>query len=114
MANAKKSIKPIPQSMRGKKRYIYFELISDRKLASGEVSKLLWNSFLRLYGEFGSAEIKFWFIEFADGKGIIRCAHDKVDKAKAAILFLKESENFGIMPKILRVSGSLKKIRSTM
>ena len=113
MANTKKKTKPIPLSMRGKKRYVYFELESETKLSKSAVSKSLWKCFLELYGSLGTAEIKYWFIDFHNGKGILRCAHNEVEKAKTAVVFMKSVDGIPVTPKILLVSGSLKKIKSS-
>ncbi len=113
MKQVKKSIKPIPLSYRGKKRYILFELISEKRLNEKDVSRELWNTFLRLFGEVGCAKAKIWPILF-DGKknrGIIRCANEGVEEAKAAILFLRDVNGVGVIPRILLVSGSLKKLK---
>lgn len=112
MANTKKKTKPIPLSMRGKKRYVYFELDSEEKLSKSAVSKALWKCFIDLYGSLGTAETKFWFIDFYNKKGILRCAHTEVEKAKTAVLFMKEADRITVKPKILRVSGSLKKLKT--
>ncbi|MFH1239686.1 MAG: Rpp14/Pop5 family protein [Candidatus Diapherotrites archaeon] len=113
MANIKKKTKPIPLSMRGKKRYVYFELDSEKKPSKSSVSKALWNCFIDLYGSLGTAEIKFWFVDFHNGKGILRCAHTEVEKAKTAVLFMKSVDGCAVTPKILRVSGSLKKLKTS-
>ena len=112
MKNVKKSLKPIPPTLRGKKRYVLFELACDKKLSSPRVSDALWKTFLRIYGEFGAGEMKLWMIEFGNGKGIIRCAHNRVEQAKAGILFLTEVDGVPVIPKTLKTSGSLKKIRT--
>ena len=77
------------------------------------VSKALWKCFIDLYGSLGTAEIKFWFIDFHNGKGILRCAHTEVEKAKTAVLFMKDVDGIFVTPKILLVSGLLKKLKSS-
>ncbi len=112
MKNVKKSIKPIPPTMRGKKRYISFELIGGEKLSENEISKAVWENFLKLYGEVGVARQKIWMIEFKKGKGIIRCANETTEEVKAGLLFLKKVSSMSVNPKITLVSGSLKKLRA--
>ena len=113
MKQVKKSIKPIPSSYRGKKRYILFELISEKKLNEKDVSRELWHNFLRLFGSIGCAKAKIWFILFdtKKNKGIIRCANETVEEVKAGLLFLKDVKGAAVIPKILLVSGSIKKLK---
>jgi ribonuclease P/MRP protein subunit POP5 len=109
----KKSLKPIPLSLRGKKRYIEFELITESSLKEKDVSQAVWQSLLQNFGEFGTAKQKPWLISFNSktSKGIIRCAHDKVDEVKTGLLFVKKVKNVKVVPKIIRVSGSVKKLK---
>ncbi|MFH1586961.1 MAG: Rpp14/Pop5 family protein [Candidatus Diapherotrites archaeon] len=111
MKNVKKGIKPIPPTMRGKKRYINFELIGGEKLGENEVSKAVWDVFLKLYGEVGVARQKIWMIEFKKGNGILRCSNETTEEVKAGLLFLKKVASTAVNPKITLVSGSLRKLR---
>ena len=114
MAEIKKKLKPIPLSLRGKKRYVEFELISDSALNEKDVSFAVWQTLLQNFGEFGVASIKPWLISFnaKTGKGIVRCAHDKTIELKAGLMFLKKVKNTKVVPKIVRVSGSIKKLKT--
>lgn len=113
MSQKKKSIRPIPPTYRGKKRYILFELISEKRLNEKDFSRELWNNFLRLFGEVGCARAKIWLVIFNEkkNKGIIRCANEHSEEVKAGLLFLKEIKGAKAIPKILLVSGSLKKLK---
>ena len=116
MTQQKKSIRPIPPTYRGKKRYILFELSSKKKINEKGLSRELWNNFLRLFGEAGCAKAKIWLILFDEKKnrGIIRCSNEYCEEVKSGLLFLREIKGAGVIPKILLVSGSLKKLKEKM
>ncbi len=110
MANEKISLNPIPLSLRGKKRYIKFELICKEKLIERDVSIALWKQFLQLFGELGTAKQKIWLVKFDSEKnqGVLRCALEEVEQVKAGLLFLKEVKGITVIPFILTVSGTIK------
>ena len=108
MKNVKTSLKPIPLSMRGKKRYVSFQLLTERKLEEKEVSQAIWQTLLQLYGEVGTARMKPWLASFSGDKGVLRCALASVEEAKAGLLFLEKVGQTKVSPKILKVSGSVK------
>lgn len=116
MSNIKKGISPIKATLRGKKRYILFELISEGKIAEKDLGNKLWENFLSLFGEEGCAKRRIWFIKFDEKRkaGIVRCGHKYVEDLKIAILFLKNVKGTAVIPKILSVSGSLKKLKGKM
>lgn len=113
MSIVKKAISPIKPTLRGKKRYVLFELISNEKIAEYDVKNELNRVFMRLFGEFGVAERRIWFIKFDEARkaGIARCGHKYAEDAKAAILFLKEVKGKAVIPRIKSVSGSVHKLK---
>ncbi|MBU0662077.1 MAG: Rpp14/Pop5 family protein [Candidatus Diapherotrites archaeon] len=112
MPAIKKRVKPIPLSMRGKKRYISFELHAERALRESDVSKALWDAMLSLYGSVGTARNKFWLMKWdARGNfGIVRCALGHEDEIKTGILFVKEVTGVSVLPKTLKTSGSISQL----
>lgn len=110
----KLSLKPIPLSLREKKRYIVFELISKNKFNFRDVRSELNRTLFDLFGEKGFSELSFNFILFNEknNKGIIRCRHIETEKAKTGILFLREINSIHVIPRIIRTSGSLKKAKT--
>lgn len=108
----KKSLNPVPSSLRGKKRYVLFRLSSSKNLSMKEVENALWNLFFELFGEVGTARQKLWLIGFNSkkGLGILRCSLDHTEEVKAGILFFKEVSGLSVVPEIVRVSGSLSKL----
>jgi ribonuclease P/MRP protein subunit POP5 len=114
MPNTKKSMKPIPSSMRGKKRYILAELQCEHSLPEKEVQDALWKTFHRLYGELGTAQQKLWFVKFSakNNRFIVRCALERTDEVRAGMLFIKEVAGCKVIPKTILTSGSMAKLKS--
>ncbi|MFH1391641.1 MAG: Rpp14/Pop5 family protein [Candidatus Diapherotrites archaeon] len=112
MADKKKSLKPIPPTLRGKKRYVKFELISDQTLKEENVKKAIWSIFRGVFGEKGIAEQKLWVVKWNSVKnqGILRCSHTEEENVKTGLLFLKNVDKQETIPLILKVSGSLTKL----
>ena len=109
-------MKPIPSSMRGKKRYILFKLDATKKLKPQAVSDAIWEAMLTLHGTAGTAKYRFWFLDFksGSGKGIVRCAHDAVEEVKSALLFVEKVGTVNVMPQTLLTSGSMAKLKSKL
>lgn len=109
-----KKPKPLPPTMRIKKRYIFFQLSSEKPLNLREVNLALMKEFSYLFGSHGLSKMNLQLIEFNGftGKGILRCSRNKLEEAKTGLLFIKTITGSAVSPKILKVSGTLKKLRS--
>ena len=111
MAEKKKSLKPIPPTLRGKKRYIKFELVCDSLLHEGDVKKGLFAVFSELFGSKGIAEQKLWLVKSMGGnKFIVRCSLAKEPEVRAGLLFLSKIAGKPVIPIIMAVSGSIAKL----
>ena len=111
--NQKANLKPIPSTIRGKKRYVLFELHSDSRLRANDVNDALWAVLLKLFGEKGVAGQKLWLVVWDEktGKGIARCSNNKVEELKEGILFLKEVKGVKVVPRTISTSGSMLKLK---
>ena len=112
MKNVKKGLNPIPLSLRGKKRYISFSLECDKPLNEAQVSEAIWKALLQMYGEVGTAKQKPWLASFSRNKGVLRCSHDSVEEVKAGMLFVEKVGETKVIPRILKVSDSVKGAKS--
>lgn len=110
----KKSMNPIPLSLRDKKRYLVFELVAEKNLFGKDVNFALKNHFLKLFGELGLSKMNYQFISFKEKskKGILKCRHLAVDDLKAGVLLLKEVNGVKVIPKTLKASGTAKKAKT--
>ena len=112
MVNTK--LKPVLPSLREKKRYLVFEVISKEKINDFEpVSSAIWNCSLQFLGQLGTAKAGIiplankWDSEVQ--RGIIKVGHKHVDALKAALVFADKIDNHEVIFRSLGVSGILRK-----
>ena len=112
MVNTK--LKPILPSLREKKRYLVFEVISKEKVKDIDaVSSAILQASLQFLGQFGAAKAGIvvlnnkWDAE--KQRGIMKVSHKHVDDVKASLVFAKKIENKDAIIRSLGVSGILKK-----
>lgn len=113
MAVIKKRVKALPSSMRGKKRYVLFELLAEKPLSAALVEKAISQKFAQIFGSKGVAEQKLHFIGFYGEKnlGILKCSLEKSEDCKAGLLFLQGIAGIAAIPRVVSVSGSAKKLK---
>ncbi len=113
MTKVKKFVNPIPRVLRGKKRYLKFAFLSLKSFSEKSVWSSVMSVFFQLFGEVGLANQKLWFVSWNQDKceGIIRCSHDSVEHVKAGLLFVQEIDSDKVIPVLLKVSGSIKKLK---
>ncbi|MEM4263677.1 MAG: Rpp14/Pop5 family protein [Candidatus Woesearchaeota archaeon] len=106
-------LKPILPSLREKKRYVVFEIISKTKIDFTAASKAIWNSILNFAGTKGAAEAGIWVMNDKFNKekqkGIIKTSHKSIDLLKAALALIKEIEGKAAIVRSIAVSGILNK-----
>ncbi|MBI4148246.1 ribonuclease P [Candidatus Woesearchaeota archaeon] len=110
--NKRPSLRLIP-SLREKKRYLAFEVISQKPVASALVSSTVNQAFVSLHGELGaaSAGIHIPAALVQNKRGIIRVNHASLDLARASLCMV---QRIGAEPCVVRsvgASGSLKKAK---
>ena len=112
MVNTK--IKPILPTLRKKKRYIAFEVISRGKITDFEpVSREIMRAAHHCLGMFSMADAGIiplankWDAE--KQRGILKVNHKQVDAVKASFVFANKVNDREIIVKSLGVSGILKK-----
>ena len=112
MVNTK--LKPILPSLREKKRYLVFEVISKDKVTGfDEVSNAIMESALGFLGQLGAAKAGIlplankWNPELQ--RGIIKVGHKHVDGLRASLAYATKIGNREAIFRSLGVSGILKK-----
>jgi len=104
---------PIPPTLREKRRYIHFQVVSEADASESDVKHAAYNSIISFLGEYGSAKANPKFIEYdpKTRKGIVKCTHTELELVKAALALVSELNNKPACFRLLRVSGTLKTIR---
>ena len=107
--------KPLPSSLRGRRRYIAYQVLSEDKFIFQDLTNSIWHSLLNLLGELGSAEADLWVAKnIYDEKRqiwVIRCSHDKVEQVRAALALIERIGDIRVIVKVLGISGSIKAAR---
>lgn len=113
LMNIKTNLKPIPLTMRGKKRYVLFQLIEGQGMNESSVRSALKSLLEGLFGVVGLAKQRFWFILWnpETGRGILRVSLQQLDEVKLAILFVQSINGKKVIPRVLKTSGSVKKLK---
>lgn len=105
---------------RERKRYLVFEVISEREIDKRELLKEIWRSVYSLYGDVGASESKLWLIGYekkkdgdtgidvSEGMGIQRCAHDKVKEVRAALACIHSVNEARVGIRVVGISGTIK------
>ncbi|MBL7100619.1 MAG: ribonuclease P protein component 2 [Nanoarchaeota archaeon] len=100
-------------SLREKKRYIVYEVKTDKKLNFDEVKQELEKKMLQFLGELGYGKAGVIILdEWTDNKGIIRTSTKSVDQVKTALTMVEKINNQKTMIKTIGVSGILNKAKN--
>ncbi len=107
-------IKAILPSLREKKRYLAFGILSKGRIKDfSSVSDAIWHGMLSFNGTKGAAQAGIWVLpekyNLAAQKGIIKVNHKQVDSLKAGLATVQEMEGMPVIVRSLGVSGSIKK-----
>ena len=113
---AKAKIKPLLPSLREKKRYLAYEVMSNHRFNDAvHVSKAILDASNEFLGALGMA--KGGMIPLNDQwneemqKGIMRVNNKHVDDLKASLIFVKNMEGKEVIVKSVGASGILKKLQ---
>jgi ribonuclease P/MRP protein subunit POP5 len=110
----KTKLKPVLPSLREKKRYIVFEVITKEKINSAElVSNTIWKCSLQLLGQLGTAKAGLMVLNNKWNpqlqRGVIKVSHKHVDAVKAALTFADKINDTDVIFRSVGVSGILRK-----
>jgi ribonuclease P/MRP protein subunit POP5 len=110
-------IKPILPSLREKKRYLAFEVLSEEKIPNPQgVIQAIQKACQEYLGAMGMANAGIIILQDTYNKdlqrGIIRVSNKMVDHLRAALCFVKEIDNKKVIVRSVGVSGILKKAKN--
>jgi ribonuclease P/MRP protein subunit POP5 len=108
----------LPPSLRERKRYLVFEVLSEREIAKRELVEEINDAIYSLYGDVGASKSRIWLIAYKKkkdvdtgtdvGVGILRCAHDKVEEVRAALACIHSVNEARIGIRVIKISGTIK------
>jgi len=109
-----RELKPILPSLREKKRYLAFEVISKKAINDfAQVSNAIMHASFQFLGQLGAAKAGIitlpnkWNTELQ--RGIIKVSHRHVDALRAALIFADKIDNNDAIFRSVGVSGILNK-----
>ena len=107
-----KKIKSVLPSLREKKRYLVFEIISKNNIKSfSEISSLILQSSLKFLGEVETAKAGIWLLpdkwNQKKQKGMIKVNNKYVDKLRTALTLIKSFKRQQVIIKSVGVSGMI-------
>ena len=109
----KRKFKPVLPSMREKKRYLVFEVLSNGKISFDEVYNAIINGAMSFIGQLGMAKAGIIVLEDKWNekmqRGILKVSHKSVDALRASLLFITKIGNEPVIVKSVGLSGILKK-----
>ena len=108
-----KRLKPVLPSLREKKRYLVFEVLSKHSVDFRSAIGAINNAVLKFQGYLGAAKAG---IVALDNKwnqekqqGIIKVSRKSIDDVRASLIFANKINNHDVIIKSIGVSGILKK-----
>jgi len=101
-------VKPILPSLREKKRYLVFEVLSKDSLNFSALNDAIYDSCFNYLGDLGMAKAGILTMKdkYSNNKGIIRVNHKNTENLKSALMLINKKD---VLIRTLGVSGILKK-----
>ncbi|MFC1728149.1 Rpp14/Pop5 family protein [Nanoarchaeota archaeon] len=107
-----KRMKPILPTLREKKRYLAFEILSENKINDPKkVSEAIWESSLDFLGTDGASQAGIWVLpdKYKNQKGILKVGHRYVEKLRTCLALIKTIGKKPVVVRTIGISGILKK-----
>jgi len=109
-----KRIKPLLPTLKEKKRYLAFEVISDEKLTFNQIANQIQDKSKEYLGLKGTANAGIQILKetFQKNKGVIRVNHKYVHDLKSSFLLIKKIDGKNAVIKSLGLSGTINKMKN--
>ncbi|BAM69865.1 MAG: Rpp14/Pop5 family protein [Methanothermobacter thermautotrophicus] len=109
-------MKILPPTLRVPRRYIAFEVISERELSREELVSLIWDSCLKLHGECETSNFRLWLMklwrfDFPDAvrvRGILQCQRGYERRVMMALTCAHHHSGVRVAIHILGLSGTIR------
>jgi ribonuclease P/MRP protein subunit POP5 len=100
-------MKTIP-TLREKKRYLAFKIISEEPINRRELTGELLDSICLLFGDTGASEINPALMSYDGRYGILRCQKDRTSDTRAALACINRVRGGRVSIMVLGISGTVK------
>ncbi|HHE36466.1 MAG TPA: hypothetical protein ENL16_01475 [Candidatus Woesearchaeota archaeon] len=107
----KHKVNPLKPSMREKKRYVAYEIMSDKPVRGGD--KALIRRINELLGVFSTSKAGVMSVKYnnARQRGVLRVDRKFVDHIRSCFVMIKHLNNEEVLIRTLRVSGMINKLK---
>jgi len=98
-------------TLKEKKRYLAFDVISEREQSFPDVSKAIWSAVCSFVGMRGAAAMGLHLFaeKYNNQQGILKVAHTHVDAINASLALVTTIHNEPVIIRSLGASGVLRK-----
>ena len=103
-------MKVLLPSLKEKKRYLAFEIISENKFSGKEIKNAVEKNALNFMGTLDYGKAGVMMLKNYTNKGILRVNNKFVDKLKVSLMMIKEISNKKVTFKTIRTSGMINKL----
>jgi len=112
----KRKTKPLLPSLRERKRYLAYEIISEQRFYDAvEISKAISDAAKEFLGALLTAKAGILTLDdqFNSNlqKGILRVNHKRLDDLKSSLIFIKKIKESDVIVRSIGASGILKKTK---
>ena len=112
----KTKFKPVLPSLREKKRYLVFEVISEKKVSFEQAYNAIMGTILGFMGQLNTGKAGVILLEDkwddSSQRGMMKVGHKSTDMVKSALMFITKIGNEEVIVKSLGLSGILKKAQA--
>jgi ribonuclease P/MRP protein subunit POP5 len=113
-------LKILPPHLRNKKRYLAFEVLSEKPINREEVISLIWGAAGGLYGSCGVSSFDLWVVKIWPCKsreqnivkGILRCSREEVSTVRSIFPLINRYKGKRVVFHTLGISGTIKSAKS--
>ena len=98
-------MKPILPTLKEKKRYVVFEIISNENFDDATTKKFIYDECLKFLGELGISRAELMFVEdqFKNNKGILKVNNKYVDEIKLSLSLIKSINGKKVIVNVIGV-----------
>ena len=96
-----------------RRRYIAVKIDGDQTYKKEDVYNAIWDSILRLFGEYGVSQTDLRLIEYdsENRQAVLRCSHEALPLVKASIPCITRIGGRAAAIHVQLISGTLKSLR---
>jgi len=104
--------KLLKSSLREKKRYLVYSVMSEAKLNYKDIKEEIIKKFIDYFGNFSFSRANLKFLEFENNTGIIKLNNKYLDQLRATFCLVRKINKEDAIVRSLGVSGMINRAKS--